>query len=204
VSTRETREWRPLIFLAVLTFHFAIVWFVIRAARSPLPPSTPSNEPLVFLLLSHKPRTPEDVSISQTTIQLQLAKSKSRASRPGSLSSNPRTIPPELPKIDWEKETELAGHNAIANAEKQDGYRNLSALSPEQLSWVRQNHLEPAKPGIPWKYRRVEIAEGGFPIVHINDHCIAIPFLLMMVFCEIGHIEPNGGLFKRMRDPRNP
>jgi hypothetical protein len=83
-------------------------------------------------------------------------------------------------------------------------YRDLSALSPEQLRWVRQNHLEAAKPGIAWKYRRVEITEGGFPIIHINDHCVAIPFLMMMVFCKIGRIEPKGDLFEHMRDPHDP
>lgn len=94
--------------------------------------------------------------------------------------------------------------DAIANAAKENGYRNLAALSPEQLKWVRQNHLEPATPGFTWKYRRVEITEGGFPIIHINDQCVAIPFLLMMVFCKIGHIEPQGDLFEHMRDPHSP
>ncbi len=29
---------------------------------------------------------------------------------------------------------------------------------------------------------------------------VAIPFLMMMVFCKIGHIEPKGDLFEHMRD----
>jgi hypothetical protein len=136
--------------------------------------------------------------------QPQLVTSKARLSEPAATASNAITVAPQLPKIDWEKEAELAAQNTIANAGKQNGYRNLSALSPEQMSWVRQNHLEPAEPGIPWKYRRVEIAEGGFPIIHINDHCVAIPFLMMMVFCTIGHIEPKGDLFEHMRDPHSP
>jgi hypothetical protein len=121
------------------------------------------------------------------------------------LSSTTTNTPEELPpNIDWDKEAELAAKNAVANADKQNTNRNLSALSPAQLEWVRQNHLEAAPPGIPWKYRRIEVAEGGFPIIHINDHCVAIPLLVMMVFCKIGHIEPKGDLFDHMQDPRNP
>jgi hypothetical protein len=120
------------------------------------------------------------------------------------MSISPGDQEEKPPKIDWEKEAELAIQNAIANADQQSAFRNLSALSPEQRSWVRQNHLAPAPPGIPWKYRRVEVAEGGFPIIHINDHCVAIPFLMMMVFCKIGHIEAKGDLFKHMRDLHDP
>jgi hypothetical protein len=110
---------------------------------------------------------------------------------------------PYPPKIDWDKEADLAIQNAIANASKESRYRDLSSLSPEQLRWVRENHMQPAVPGIPWQYRRVEITPGGFPIIHINDHCVAVPFLMMMVFCKIGRIEPNGGLFEHVRDMSN-
>lgn len=205
MSTRDTRDWRPVIFLAVLVFHIAIVLVVIRAARLPISLSTPMNDPLVLLLLPHKARATADVSTPPRPVgRPQLATSKARVSEPAATASNAIIVAPQLPKIDWEKEAELAAQNTIANTGKQNGYRNLSALSPEQLSWVRQNHLEPAEPGIPWKYRRVEIAEGGFPIIHINDHCVAIPFLMMMVFCALGHIEPKGDLFEHMRDPHNP
>lgn len=104
--------------------------------------------------------------------------------------------------IDWEEEARLAARNTIADADKERAYRDLSSLSPEQLDWMRKNHLEPAAPGIPWKYRRVEVGAGGWPIIHINDHCVVVPFLMMMVFCSIGHIEPRGDLFDHMRDER--
>lgn len=108
------------------------------------------------------------------------------------------------PKIDWESEAQLTVCNSITSTDTQNGYRNLSALSAEQLRWVRQNYLEPAKPDIPWTYRRVEMAEGGFPIIHINDHGVAIPVPLVMVFCKIGPIEAKGDLCEPMRDTRIP
>jgi hypothetical protein len=185
--------------------HAAFVLLAIRTARLQSSLPTPMNEPLVLLSLPHKARVAADVSASRRSAsQGQLATSKSRASNPEAATSNAITVTPELPKIDWEREAELAAKNATANTEKENGYRDLSALSPEQLSWVRQNHMEPAQPGIAWTYRRVEITKGGFPIIHINDHCVAVPFLLMMVFCQIGHIESNGHLFDHMRDPTKP
>jgi hypothetical protein len=171
-----------------------------------IPPlSAPMNGSMVLLLLPHNARITADASTAlHPASQQQSATSKSRAEKPEPATRNAITVAPELPKIDWAKEAELATQNAIADAAKENDYRNLSALSPEQLSWVRQNHLEPAAPGIAWKYRRVEITEGGLPIIHINDQCVAIPFLMMMVFCKIGHIEPNGDLFKHMRDQHIP
>ncbi len=201
----STREGRPLIFLAVLFFHIAIVLLAMRATLQQVFPSTPVSEPLLLLLLPNRAHTIPDVATAPNPAgQLQMStSSKAQPSKPppdGAITLSPEELPP---KTDWEREAELAAKNATTNADNQSAYRNLSALSPEQLSWVRQNHLEPAEPGIPWKYRRVEVTEGGFPIIHINDHCVAIPFLMMMVFCKIGHIEPKGDLFEHMRDPHN-
>jgi hypothetical protein len=134
----------------------------------------------------------------------QLAAPKPRPSKTEAAPSNAITVAPSEPKIDWEEEAERATRDALTNAGRENDYRNLSALSPEQLSRVRQNHFEPVAPGIPWKYRRVEVTEGGFPIIHINDHCVAIPLMMFMVFCTIGHIEPNGDLFENMRAPHDP
>ena len=164
------------------------------------------NEPLVLLLLPQMARPPpSDGSIPRRPAHSrQLPPRRSRAPAPEVTPDDTGAVAPKLPSIDLDKEADLAIQEAIANAARDNGYRNLSALSPEQLRWVRGNHLEPVTPGITWKYRRVEITQGGFPIIHINDHCVAIPFLLMMVFCQIGHIEPNGSLFEHMRDPHSP
>src|ERR1700736_3318171 len=87
LSTRDTRDWRPLILLAV--FHMAIVLLVIRAARLPISLSTPMNEPLLLLLLPHKARATADLSTpSLPAGQSQLAASKARASKPVATASN--------------------------------------------------------------------------------------------------------------------
>jgi hypothetical protein len=190
--------------------HAAFILLAIRTARLPIFLSTPMNAPLVLLSLPHDaPVAANAVRPGRLAAQRRLATSKPgasspRASNPEAATSNAITVAPDLPKIDWEEEAERAAENAIANSDKENGFRDLSALSPQQLDWIRRNHMEPAQPGIAWMYRRVEITKGGFPIIHINDHCVAVPFLLMMVFCQIGHIEPNGRLFEHMRDPANP
>lgn len=204
LSTTDTRDWRSLIFLAVLTFHTAIVLLIIRAARQQIYPPQSMNTPLILLLLPNQARAPSDsVTQPRRTDHLSPAASNAHTSQSPAPPNSPITVTPDeqLPPIDWEQEAKLAAQSDIAS--KQHAYRDLSALSPAQLSWVRQNHFEPAPPGIPWKYRTVEVTEGGFPIIHINDHCVAIPFLMMMVFCKIGHIEPKGELFEHMRDPRD-
>ncbi len=198
--------------LAVLLLHALIVFVALRAGRQ-LPPSVirPFNSLILLLLPREKPAT-DDASPSPAAAAR--ANTKPLSSRRGArvverepAQDNAITPPTDSrapSNIDWEHEAELVAQNGIASADKEKNYRNLAGLSESQLHWMRENHMEPAPPGIPWTYRRVEIAEGGFPIIHINDHCVAVPFLMMMVFCKIGHIEPNGDLFKHMRDPHDP
>lgn len=204
MSVRESREWRPLIFVAVLMCHIAVVLLVILAARSSLSTSILQRDPLVLVVLPPKADTPEPATVHPP--KRPPSASRLRAARPSATGDDSESVPAagQPPRIDWEKEAEQAAKDSAATAAKADAYRNLSALSPEQLRWVRQNHLEPAPPGMPWKYRRVEITKGGFPIIHINDHCVAIPLMMFFVFCQIGHIEPKGDLFDHMRDPHDP
>ncbi len=57
-------------------------------------------------------------------------------------------------------------------------------------------------PGIPWNHPRLEFdRNSGLPMLWINDHCVLIT---LIVFCGIGHIEPNGDLLEHMRDPHDP
>jgi hypothetical protein len=103
------------------------------------------------------------------------------------------------PSVDWQHEAELAAQNAVAGAEREGNFRNLSSLTPLQLDWIKRNHMEPAPPGIHWKRPRVEVTPGGLPIIWINERCVLV---IVMVFCGIGHIEADGGLFNQMGDPQ--
>lgn len=197
MSTREMRNRRPLVLMLVMMAHLIVVLLLSRGAQQHILVSKNVLDSLVFLLLPDRPiERSNDVPSAPS-----LPHAKNRQSKLAPPAESAITIPAAPPPpnvIDWEHETELAVQNALAKSEKERNYRDLAALSPEQLKWVRENQLVPAPPGIPWTYRRVDVSQGGFPIIHINDHCVLIPLMMMMVFCKIGHIEPKGDLFQHM------
>jgi hypothetical protein len=200
----DTRDQRPLVFLAVLVSHAVIVLLLTRAARQPISPQNDPYEPLVLVFLHDGARaisnavTPRRPDVSPPMVPG--APALKLEPVPGDATEAPPEAPPSA--IDWEHEAELAARNGVADAEKQRNYRDLSALSAEQLSWAKKNHMEPAAPGIPWTHPRLEFdAHSGLPVFWINDHCVLVT---LMVFCAIGHIEANGDLFKHMGDPHDP
>jgi hypothetical protein len=198
----KTTKRRYLIFLLVQISHVVIVLIAIRTARQLNLPASDSQQPLILLLLKQKPRSALKGSMRHATASSAgAARSKARTTRD---TAQPQAVPSETlpqPPIDWQREAQLAVQNDLLNAEKQQNYRDLSALSAEQLSWIRRNHLEPAPPGITWHHHRVEFDKSsGLPMFWINDNCVIVAPLMLMVFCRIGHIEANGGLFKHMRD----
>ena len=203
MTTADMQD-RPFVFLAVLLSHVLVVLLAIRTSRIPM--SMPENayEPLLVMDLQDRVSPIVDsVKPSSPTSSAHIARRKVPV---GALPSQPEVPPqsePLRPSIDWEHEAELAAQKEIARTEKEKAYRDLSALSAAQRNWIKQNHMEPAPPGIQWKHPRVEIRD-GFPIIWINDRCVFIPWMMFAVFCGIGHIEPNGDLFKHMRDPHDP
>jgi hypothetical protein len=182
-----------------------IVLLVIREARLVISSSNNPDEPLVLMLLHDRAQAATDaVTPRRAAISPHAAVSKNPTVIPEPVPDNSITVPPEAPpqpKIDWEREAELAAQNGVASAEKQKNYRDLSALSPAQLSWIKRNHMEPMPPGIQWHHPRFEFdRNSGLPVLWINDHCVLVT---LMVFCGIGKIEANGDLFKHLRDPHD-
>jgi hypothetical protein len=180
-----------------------VVNFVMRAARLVISSPSGSYPPLILMFLPHRE--------SPATIPSKTQVPDTSASRhPMAREAVPdATVPPPSTALtqswtDWEHEAEIAAQNGVVALEQEKNYRNLSALSPEQLAWTKRNHMEPVPPGIPWAHPRIEYTEGGLPIVWVNDHCVVVPMLMLMMFCQVGHIEANGDLFKHMHDPRGP
>jgi hypothetical protein len=201
LRTKDTLDARPLVFLAVLMLHAAIVLLLIRPARLLTSVGT-SDEPLVLMLL--RPRPPPATWVP-TPRPAPASKSRSakREPAPAPAPDNAITLPPDSPaqpRVDWQREAELAAQTAVAGAEREGKFRNLSSLTPLQLDWIKRNHMEPAPPGIHWNHPRVQFIDRGVPIpvIWINDRCVLI---IPLVFCGIGHIEADGGLFNHMGDP---
>jgi hypothetical protein len=161
-----------------------------------------SYEPLVLMFLPRKAPAAAVVTLPPAAESSHAATRPSKhEAAPDNAISTPLTEPPPP---DWAHEAELTAQNSVAADEREKSYRDLSGLSPAQRSWIKQNHMEPVRPGIPWKHPRVEYTEGGLPIIWVNDQCVIVPLMAMMMFCKIGRIEPNGDLFKHMRDPHEP
>lgn len=197
MRTKERRAREPLVLTFVLVAHLIVILLISRSAQQQVQVSKNVLDALVFLILPRQPiAKPKEVPSASKSPAAKAGPSKPAPSAPAPITIPPPQAPPAM--IDWEHETQLAVQDALANAEKERNYRDLAALSPEQLKWIRENQFVPAPPGIPWTYRRVDVSQGGFPIIHINDHCVLIPLMMMMVFCKIGHIEPKGDLFQHM------
>jgi hypothetical protein len=122
---------------------------------------------------------------------------------PISINSNAITLEPseqQRDHIDWDRESALVAQSSIAKAAKDKSYRDLSSLTPEQLDWVKKNHMEPM-PGFQWdRNSRGQMLRHG--IIKLNDYCVLI---VVIPFCQFGgKIQYNGDLFKDMHHPNLP
>ena len=202
---------RSLQLLCVVVLHGLLIEALLRQSKELRFPVKDSSPPLtVFFIprslpsLDHAPaaKRPDHLPSIRSLLD---GKALSVAP-PGPLiipSPGPSTPPVG---IDWQHELELEARNGVTDQEREKSYRDLSAsLTSAQRDWLKRNHMQPATPGITWKSPRIEVLPDGMPIVHINDHCVIMPlFLMPMILCSIGHIEPKGDLFNHMRDPRQP
>jgi hypothetical protein len=200
VNEDQTR-WRPLILFSVLLCHVSIIVILLRS--SPHAPLALDAQPVTLLRLNAQTNAAPFSSTSVMTDPHPAlpAIAVPRLSSVPDASSEPA---PAEPPIDWMRETELTASNALAAEEKQSAVRNLSGPSEAQLSWNKRNHMQPMPPGIQWARPRVEITPEGLPLFWINEHCVVVPLMAFMVFCSVGHIEPNGHMLDHMRDPREP
>jgi hypothetical protein len=202
LRTKDSLDARPRIFLAVLMLHAAIVLLLLRPAR--LLTNSGTRDLPLFLMLLHSIPPPAKGVATPRPAPASKTRAAKREPAPAAVPvpDNAITLPTETPPpvVDWQHEAELAAQNAVADAEREGNIRDLSSLTPLQLDWIKRNHMEPAPPGIHWKRPRVEFIDRGVPIpvIWINDRCVLI---IPLVFCGIGHIEADGGLFKHMGDP---
>lgn len=196
VNEKNSAKPRLLVFLCVLLLHVAVVLPIIYSASQAMRSARLSVEPPILMLLPHKELASKHI-LSPSTPRAAARTPKVSAQRDQAITLPPE-VPPQSP-IDWEREARLAVENGIAAAERDKNYRNLAGMSSAQRTWLEQNRMVPMSPGIRWAHPRVQIdKDSGIPIIWINDHCVLV---LLFPFCAIGHIEPNGELFKHIRDP---
>ncbi len=203
---RDKAPKRYLAWLVVVLTHAGLIAAVLlsnpRLSRETRKPA----RSLSLLQLPNRSATIESPKIS---VQMDASVSHPRISvalplPPIVINNNAITLSPAeqqlQQRIDWDRESELAVRSSIAQAGKEKNYRGLSSLTPEQLDWVKKNHMEPM-PGFQWdRNSRGEMLRHG--IIKLNDYCVLI---VVIPFCRFGgKIQYNGDLFKDMRDPKAP
>jgi hypothetical protein len=204
LNTKETRNRRPLVLVTVLTVHAGVILLLIRAAQHQIRLPATMHGSSIFLVLPQPHATPDVRSRKNATPRVPAPDARSPKREPA--PEDAITVTSEerpQPKVDWEQETDLTVQNVLANTEKQHSYRDLSALTRDQLEWIKKNHMEPMPPGFHWHHRRVEFdSKTVLPIFWINDYCVLIG---VFPFCRWGgKIQQDGTLFDRMRDPGDP
>jgi hypothetical protein len=205
VSLRDSAPRRSLAWLAVVLGHAGlIVALLLSIPRPTLDP----RSPISFLSLLHLPH--DSVRIDATKTSVRVASAAPAPDINGnlplpriSIDNDAITLSPtesQQQRIDWDLESALAVQSSVAQAAKEKKYRDLSSLTPEQLDWVKKNHMEPM-PGFQWdRNSRGEMLRHG--IVKLNDHCVLV---VVIPFCRFGgEIQYSGDLFKDMHDPKPP
>jgi hypothetical protein len=192
------------VWLIVILAHAALIAAMLLS-RPRL--SRERRNPVTFLSLQLLLNDSAKIGAPRSTVQIDSAASHPSivpdlSLPPILLDNNAITLSPteqQQQPIDWDRESALAVESSIAQAAKEQNYRDLSGLTPEQRDWVKKNHMEPM-PGFQWdRNSRREMLRHG--IVKLNDYCVLI---VVMPFCRFGaKIQYNGDLFKDMRDPKS-
>ena len=206
VSFRDEAPKRYLVWLVVVLAHTGLIAAMLLS-RPRL--SREMRNPTYPLSLLQLPNRSATIDTPKITVQIDAGPSRPSIDAdlplpPIVIDSNAITLSPaeqeRHERIDWDRESELAVQSRIAQAGKEKNYRDLSSLTPEQLDWVKKNHMEPM-PAFQWdRNSRGEMLRHG--IIKLNDYCVLI---VVIPFCRFGgKIQYSGDLFKDMHDPKSP
>jgi hypothetical protein len=185
---------------AVAALHAIIVWLLLAKMAAPrlppvarsieifwLPPQTRPAEPLTSVLPpTQRPRAPELAVPAPVEPEV-----------PPGIAAPPEALPPEEdnaihPPIDWDAELSRTARDRVA-AQADKHYREFDFPRPPPS-------LE-KRPTFAWSRAHTHRFEweSGAVVVHLGENCVLVFFPLPGVGCAIGHIRPNGDLFKGMK-----
>jgi hypothetical protein len=205
LSPRDRPPRRFLVWLVVLLAHVGLIGAILLSRPQIYRELKKPNYSLSLLQLPNisSKSIPAKITVELNAPALHLKIDSGAPLPPIPNDSNAITVaPPEQqrPYIDWDRESALAVQSSIAEAAKNNNYRDLSSLTPEQLDWVKKNHFQPMQ-GFQWdRNSRGQMLLHG--IIKLNDYCVLV---VVIPFCRFGgKIQYNGDLFKDMHDPNLP
>jgi hypothetical protein len=203
VSRRGTVSRPILIWLVVILAHTGLIAAILLSRPQSSRGSQSLVVPLSLLSLpsvSSKTRGPKFAAIDVRPPHFDPGIIARLTLPPIATESNAITLSPtEQPRqpVDWDHESALAVQSSLARTAKEKSYRDLSSLTPEQLDWIKKNHLKPV-PGFQWdRSSRREMLRHG--IIKLSDYCVLI---VVIPLCSFGgKIQYNGDLFGHIGDP---
>jgi hypothetical protein len=205
VSLGDTTPKRYLAWLVVVLTHAGLIATLLLSSSRL---NRELRSPISFLSLLQLPNHSARNDTNKTAVSIDLAASHPRIDADLPLPQiaidhnaiTLSTAEKQQQHVDWDRESALAVQSSIAQATKERNYRDLSSLTPEQLEWVKKNHLEPM-PGFKWdRNSRGELLRHG--IIKLNDYCVLV---VVIPFCRFGgKIQYSGDLFNDMHDPKSP
>jgi hypothetical protein len=190
---------RSAILLLVLAIHAALL---IVAVRWVIRIDMRRQEPLVFLSLSEQVRPTAPAAAAELSRKKPLPRD-TQISIPQPVqpaAENPPTVE-KPPAINWSAEADLAAKRQaeLAMAPKPRALDKHGAGA--DLNGGLPEHKDGSDFG--WDYshtHRVETAEGGGVVIHLNDRCVLVLMPFPLPFCGIGKIPVRGDLFDHLHD----
>jgi hypothetical protein len=153
LEEKDTRAQTIAVFLLVFLLHGLLITLLMRERRLVLFSKHDSSEPLLVYFLPHE-SFPGRNAVAKSPSKVVRRNAVLQRKQPSTNAINAPTTPPieaatPATQIDWQHELELAVQNRAANEEAEKTYRDLSkSMSPSQVDWLKQHHMEPASPGL--------------------------------------------------------
>ena len=198
MEDRHSRKRQLAVATIVAILHGVAYWLLVSMTPPITIPATSANLELVFI--------PPPSTLSGGARNLGEESGRLRRgphrSAPNASAERSESAPDHdqdnaiHPPADWADELSRAARDTVSAS---------AAPQPRDFGFPHPIAPSPPKPpGFGWSHartHRVESIPGGGLLVNINDRCILVLQPLPMFFCAAGKKEPNGELFKYMRDP---
>jgi hypothetical protein len=196
----SSRARRVLALTGVVTLHAGALLVLLAETRTRLVPAATETPALLVMLLSAlEPRRATQPRSGRSTP----SQRKRAAGVPAGpeapaagVSSAPRAA------IDWlAAAADAAGRQVDDNEQRA---RQARALAPASSMFAPP---PPKHPGFHWNYartHRIEPVPGLGTIIHLNDQCALLLFVIVpMIGCALEKAPARGDLFDHMHDPGN-